>query len=674
MSSNVLNFLLPCLRKEGEDADRSFLDNGSKLLEDLIASCDGKCNPIRHYSAQELIRATNNFDPSGMIPEGSFYYRGFLDNRLIIIKKRGGKDGLYRNFKRARLEAIRDIVISMQMSTHKNVLKLLGCCLEFPIPALVHEYATQGCVLNDKGGCRSNHESLPWNTRLRIAKQLASAVSYLHTAFPRPIIHRHLRPHCIFLDDDFVPKLCDFSYSITIPPEKSHVEDVVIKGTMWYLSPEFLDSGFISEKFDVYSFGVILLVFLAGRKPLEGHEDLVKSVKFHASDGHIQTIVDPKILEELGGEDEPTQRQLRDFLALAWLCTQDESELRPDMTDVAKELMRIETRSLHPCLTEKEAFLQNGSKLLEDLIASCDGKALPIRHYSAQELIRATNNFDHNLVRWDDGEYRAFRGFLENRSVIIKKMENIDKAIRDIIISMQMSTHKNVLKLLGCCLEFPVPALVHEYVANGVLSRRGGYGDNESLPWKTRLCIAKQVANAITYLHTAFPRPIIHRDLKPNCIFLDNDFAPKLCNFSLSVTIPPEQSHVEDKVLGTFGFLDPDYYISNQITEKTDVYSFGVILLILLTGKSAIFRDEAEERQCLVSYVNLHACDGQFQTIVDPKILGELGGGDEEAQLQQLHDFLTLALLCTRKEIAVRPDMIDVAKELVRIEKSVIPC
>ncbi|KAL6219064.1 hypothetical protein ACLB2K_012270 [Fragaria x ananassa] len=275
-------------------------------------------------------------------------------------------------------------------------------------------------------------------------------------------------------------------------------------------------------------------------------------------------------------------------------------------------------RSSHPCLTEKEASLQNGSMLLEDLIASCDGKALPIRHYSAQELIGATNNFDRiNLVA-QYGYYSAFRGFLENRSVIIKKMKNRDGAIRDIIISMQMSTHKNVSKLLGCCLEFPVPALVHEYAPKGVLSSRGGYGDNdnESLPWKTRLCIAKQVANTITYLHTAFLRPIIHRDLKPECIFLDNDFAPKLCDFSLSVTIPPEQSHVEDVLTGTYGFLDPEYLVSSQFTEKTYVYSFGVILLILFTGESAIFRNEAEGQSHIVTHVNLHACDGQFQTIL----------------------------------------------------------
>ncbi|XP_062019750.1 non-functional pseudokinase ZRK2-like isoform X2 [Rosa rugosa] len=325
---------------------------------------------------------------------------------------------------------------------------------------------------------------------------------------------------------------------------------------------------------------------------------------------------------------------------------------------------------------EEKYALDNGSKLLEDLIASCDGKSNPIRHYSADELVRATNNF-HPSCRIDDDPWScSYKGFLDNRLVMIKRIEFSipyevwrDMAIRDIIISTQMSTHKNVLKLLGCCLEFPVPALVHEYAAKGVLNPTGGYGDYESLPWKTRLCIAKQLANAITYLHTAFPRPIIHRHLRPTCILLDDDYVPKISDFSLAITIPPEQSHVEDVVLGTFAYFDPEYLSSGRITEKTDVYGFGVILLVFLSGREVYQRNLK-----LVSYVRLHASDDQFLTIVDPKILEEIKGEDEQAQQQQLHDFLALALLCTQDESERRPDMIDVAKQLVRIEKSINPC
>ncbi|KAK9943113.1 hypothetical protein M0R45_008732 [Rubus argutus] len=198
-----------------------------------------------------------------------------------------------------------------------------------------------------------------------------------------------------------------------------------------------------------------------------------------------------------------------------------------------------------------------------------------------------------------------------------------------------MSNHKNVLKLLGC-LEFPIPALVHEYATIGVLNNENAFGDNESLTWKARLRIAKQLANALTYLHTAFPRPVILRDLRPSCIFLDSGYVPKLSYFALSITIPPMKSHAEDEPKGAFGAL-----VTNQ----------------------------EGERESITSYVKFHVRHSQIQTIIDPKIFDEVGR-DEQAQVY-LQDFLALALLCTQaSNESDRPDMIDVSKELVRIEKS----
>ncbi|XP_062030292.1 serine/threonine-protein kinase ZRK1-like [Rosa rugosa] len=345
--------------------------------------------------------------------------------------------------------------------------------------------------------------------------------------------------------------------------------------------------------------------------------------------------------------------------------------------------------SLLPCLRTEERdtgivsssiFLENGSKLLEDLIASCDGKSNPIRCYSLDELTRATNNFDPSCIIQDfsaEFRYQMFNGFLDDRSITIKKFmstaqvgyEARSLAIRDIIITMQMSSHNNVLKLLGCCLELPIPALVLECASEGVLTSEAGCGANQSLPWNIRPRIAKQLANAITYLHTAFSRPIIHRDIRASCVFLGNDYIPKLCNFSLSITIPPMQSHVVDEPKGTYGYLDPAYMRSGYISEKTDVYSFGVLLLILLTGQKVVLQYQGEF-ESIISYVKRHASDGQIQTVVDPKILGEIGE-DKQAQ-EHLHLFLALALSCTQDESEVRPDMIDVAKELILTEKSVL--
>ncbi|GMN74034.1 hypothetical protein TIFTF001_053106 [Ficus carica] len=107
-------------------------------------------------------------------------------------------------------------------------------------------------------------------------------------------------------------------------------------------------------------------------------------------------------------------------------------------------------------------------------------------------------------------------------------------------MSTQMSSHKNVLKLLGCCLEFHVPLLVYEYVEHGTFDDHRGI---HSLLWKIRLKVAIGIANAITYLHTSFPRPTICRELTLSSMFLDKDFVPKLCNFALSLSIPEGKTH-----------------------------------------------------------------------------------------------------------------------------------
>ncbi|XP_059446345.1 non-functional pseudokinase ZED1-like [Corylus avellana] len=181
-----------------EERARSSLTNGAILLEDLIASTNGKCNPIRHFYADELIIATNNFDQHRIIQDFPYHhgcvdelddypavirhvmYKGSFHDRPIIVKK---FTGILREDE-IRSHAIRDIVITTQMSNHKNVLKLTGCCLEFPIPALVHEYAANG-ALNDQGGFGADEEFLPWKIRLRISKELAHALTYLHTALLR---------------------------------------------------------------------------------------------------------------------------------------------------------------------------------------------------------------------------------------------------------------------------------------------------------------------------------------------------------------------------------------------------------------------------------------------------------------------------------------------------------
>ncbi|GMN53789.1 hypothetical protein TIFTF001_022922 [Ficus carica] len=336
----------------------------------------------------------------------------------------------------------------------------------------------------------------------------------------------------------------------------------------------------------------------------------------------------------------------------------------------------MESRFLcFPGLTKKDKkqryFLENGSNLLEELVSSCKGRwrCNPIRTYSAKEIEEATYYYISCIKSDSFAEW--YNGTLDGRPVLIKKYNSRynNEAYRDIAVGSQMSSHKNVLKLLGCCLEFPQPALVYEYVEHGHLNSTGVIASTGlSLSLKMRLKVAKDIANAITYLHTSFDRPIVHRDIKPSSIFLDKDFNPKLCDFALCITIPEGETHVEDLVRGTTGFPDPDYVHTSLVTEGTDVYGFGILLCVFLTGQYVFDRERPKNKMFLPDYITALIEKEQWMEVVDPKILeGDIG---EEQQLH-LEAFLELALKCNHRKREDRPLMIDVAKELVRIEKSV---
>jgi serine/threonine protein kinase len=321
----------------------------------------------------------------------------------------------------------------------------------------------------------------------------------------------------------------------------------------------------------------------------------------------------------------------------------------------------------------ERAFLENGSRLLEELIVSCNGRPPPIRSFSIKELRRATNNYDPCRMFHDDGYFKWYSGSFEGRMVYIKKFsrqETGDAVFTDIAICSKMSAHNNVLKLVGCCLESPIPISVYESATNGTLDSRirvsSHQQQRQSITWQSRLKIAKDIAHTISYLHVAFSRPIVHRDIKSRHIFLDQNDVAKLADFSLSIEIPEDQDHVEDHVRGTIGFLCPTYLSKRRITEKTDTFSFGVLLLELLTGQRSfdLNRLANDEDVMLIDHVKNHATN----EIVDPALLvGEGGAGME----QQLEAVLRLALICTERDPERRPTMTDVTKELIRIERSI---
>uniref|UniRef100_A0A0E0IDY9 Protein kinase domain-containing protein n=1 Tax=Oryza nivara TaxID=4536 RepID=A0A0E0IDY9_ORYNI len=314
----------------------------------------------------------------------------------------------------------------------------------------------------------------------------------------------------------------------------------------------------------------------------------------------------------------------------------------------------------------KETFFRQNHGLLLERLVSQNADIGQRMIMTLQELEKATDNFDKSREIGGGGHGVVYKGILDLQVVAIKKSRivvkrEIDDFINEVAILSQVN-HRNVVKLLGCCLETEVPSLVYEFISNGSLDHHLHVDGPISLPWDDRIRIALEVARALTYLHSATTIPIFHRDIKACNILLDENLISKVSDFGASRYIPIEQTEVTTAVQGTIGYLDPMYYYTGHLTDKSDVFSFGVLLIELLTRKRPMYRTDHGESLVLY-FASLHR-QGQVVEIIDPQVMTE-GDGD------QIQEVASLAATCTKLNGQDRPTMRDVEMTLenLRVKK-----
>ncbi|XP_050235852.1 leucine-rich repeat receptor protein kinase HPCA1 isoform X2 [Mercurialis annua] len=299
------------------------------------------------------------------------------------------------------------------------------------------------------------------------------------------------------------------------------------------------------------------------------------------------------------------------------------------------------------------------------------GAAVPqlkgARCFSFEELKKYSNNFSDANDVGSGGYGKVYRGILPNGQLIaIKRAQqgSLQGGVefKNEIELLSRVHHKNLVSLLGFCFEGGEQMLVYEFIANGSLSDSLSGKTGIRLDWIKRLRVTLGSARGLAYMHELANPPIIHRDIKSTNILLDERLNAKVADFGLCKPMTDsEKGHVTTQVKGTMGYLDPEYYMTQQLTEKSDVYSFGVVMLELLTGRRPIERGKYIVREVKLAMdrtkdlYNLHE-------LLDPGI-------GLETTLKGLDKFVDLAMKCVQESGADRPTMGEVVKEIENMLK-----
>ncbi|XP_043704377.1 inactive protein kinase SELMODRAFT_444075 [Telopea speciosissima] len=301
------------------------------------------------------------------------------------------------------------------------------------------------------------------------------------------------------------------------------------------------------------------------------------------------------------------------------------------------------------------------------LCSICQHKApvfgKPPRWFSFAELELATGGFSQANFLAEGGFGSVHRGVLPDGQAIAVKQHKLASSQGDLefcseVEVLSCAQHRNVVMLIGFCVEDRRRLLVYEYICNGSLDTHL-YGCNrDPLEWSARQKIAVGAARGLRYLHEdCRVGCIVHRDMRPNNILITHDFEPLVGDFGLARWQPNGDMGVETRVIGTFGYLAPEYAQSGQITEKADVYSFGVVLVELVTGRKAVDITRPKGQQCLTEWARPLLEEYAIDELVDPRLSNRYSE-------HEVYCMLHAASLCIRRDPHSRPRMSQVLRIL----------
>ncbi|KAF3439608.1 hypothetical protein FNV43_RR17886 [Rhamnella rubrinervis] len=305
----------------------------------------------------------------------------------------------------------------------------------------------------------------------------------------------------------------------------------------------------------------------------------------------------------------------------------------------------------------------SASLSLGSSIATYTGSA---KTFSTNDIERATNHFDASRILGEGGFGCVYSGVLEDGTrVAVKVLKRDDQqGGREFLAEVEMLSrlhHRNLVKLIGICTEERARCLVYELMTNGSVESHLHGVDKETSPlnWVARMKIALGAARGLAYLHEDSSPRVIHRDFKSSNILLEDDFTPKVSDFGLArAAMDEENRHISTRVMGTFGYVAPEYAMTGHLLVKSDVYSYGVVLLELLTGRKPVDMSQPPGQENLVAWARPLLTSKEGLEIIIDHSLGS------DAPFDSVAKVAAIASMCVQPEVSHRPFMSEVVQAL----------
>ncbi|PWA57457.1 protein kinase-like domain, Phloem protein 2-like protein [Artemisia annua] len=568
-------------------------------------------------------------------------------------------------------------ILVLSSLKHKNLVSVIGYHDEGDNKIIIYKKEANGSLEK----CLSD-QTLTWMQRLRICVSVANALSYIHYDAGRDfsVIHCNIRSSKILLDDKWEPKLSGFELSLKNTVARRHrlllTRDI---GKSVYLDPKYKKTGGVTHKSDVYSFGVVLFEVLCRRSAVLPNEELEERLLSQLAKSHLDDMIDPHLRKQMDPES------FKIFSETADYCIQEERGKRPHIEQVVKRLEKaLEHQRKRDNPVDRTSFNRLKGKNLEHL------------KIGLNDIKEATKNFDDAYSIGSGGFGKVYKADLEHfdssnssskegvdkcdlprkRSTVAIKRINNQEGEQGFIAEIETLTsckHENIISLLGFCYEGNgAMILVYEHASKGSLENYLGNSDRMTdLNWLQRLNICLDIAHGLNYIHNNTEhgkQKMIHRDIKSDNILLGDNWKAKIADFGFS-KFHPASTIYTDMIAGTYVYLDPEYQKEGRLNNKSDIYSFGVVLLEILTGRLAydsVYTKVNEKG--IVPIARYHFEKRTILEIVDQKIKEEtdehvfsLSKGPNK---ESLDIFLEIAFRCVAETQAQRPTIEVVIKEL----------